>query len=304
MDKNEGAAAYSIAAVSKLSGIGCHALRVWERRYGFPLPLRSPSGHRRYPADQVKTLVEVARRLHDGASLGALMALIRAGTLEVGEAIDPGPADPVALECAAVLDRLQCGALAAADAEYLRIVEGMTPHDCVRLVLQPGLVEVGERWFRGEIQVYQEHCATSFLRRKLLIMLEEAQAANVAPSHTAIVGTVQGDRHEGGVLMLSILLELAGWRAQVLGVDVPVREVQKAVESWTPDAVCLSFILSRNINKRFAELARIRDVPVFVGGRSILNYQRLARRHGLHPLVGPGEETIGRLIAQVDGNGA
>src|SRR3954454_12646166 len=33
-------AVYSIAAVSKLTGASCHALRVWERRYGFPVPHR------------------------------------------------------------------------------------------------------------------------------------------------------------------------------------------------------------------------------------------------------------------------
>src|SRR5271168_4724194 len=36
-----GHAGYSIAAVSKLAGVSCHALRVWERRYGFPVPERS-----------------------------------------------------------------------------------------------------------------------------------------------------------------------------------------------------------------------------------------------------------------------
>ena len=47
---------YSIAAVSKLTGISCHTLRVWERRYGFPVPERSPSGHRRYTRSQVELL--------------------------------------------------------------------------------------------------------------------------------------------------------------------------------------------------------------------------------------------------------
>ena len=53
-------AQYAIAAVSRLSGISCHTLRVWERRYGFPVPVRSPSGHRRYDRDQVQTLCRLA----------------------------------------------------------------------------------------------------------------------------------------------------------------------------------------------------------------------------------------------------
>jgi hypothetical protein len=62
----------------------------------------------------------------------------------------------------------------------------------------------------------------------------------------------------------------------------------------------LSFVLSRNVNKRFDELAAIRGAPVFVGGRSLLNYQGLARRHGLIPLVGPGELAVPRMIATAE----
>ena len=54
--KTSGETEYSIAAVSKLTGVSCHALRVWERRYGFPVPHRSASGHRRYSRDQVRLL--------------------------------------------------------------------------------------------------------------------------------------------------------------------------------------------------------------------------------------------------------
>ena len=61
----------------------------------------------------------------------------------------------------------------------------------------------------------------------------------------------------------------------------------RCVEAWRPDAVGVSFVLSRNVNKRFEELATIRDTPIFIGGRSLMNHQALARRHGLCPLIGP-----------------
>ena len=70
-----------------------------------------------------------------------------------------------------------------------------------------------------------------------------------------------------------------------LGTDVPVREFFGAVEQWHSDALALSFVLSRNIKRRFQELLKIRGVPIFVGGRSILNYQTLARR-ALRPTHG------------------
>jgi len=100
--------------------------------------------------------------------------------------------------------------------------------------------------------------------------------------------------------MLALVLELAHWRALMLGVDLPVCEYQNAIDVWHPDALCLSFILSRNINKRFQELESIRGLPIFVGGRSILNYQGLARRHGLIPLPGPATQAITQFLARFE----
>jgi hypothetical protein len=81
-----------------------------------------------------------------------------------------------------------------------------------------------------------------------------------------------------------------------LGVDLPVCAYQRAIATWRPDALGLSFVLSRSINKRFRELSQIREVPIFVGGRSIVNYQGLARRQGLIPLPGSIEGAVERLL--------
>jgi MerR family transcriptional regulator, light-induced transcriptional regulator len=170
----------------------------------------------------------------------------------------------------------------------------------VERVIEPALVDVGERWFRGEGQIFQERCATSTLLARLDWMLGQARHANPKPTRSALVGAVQGDHHAGGVLMASLSLELSGWRAVPIGVDVPVEEFQKAVEIWRPDALAISFVLSRNINKRFRELSKIKSVPVFVGGRSIVNHQALARRHGLIPLVGSLRASTAQLIGEVE----
>ena len=46
----------SIAAVERDTGIGKDTLRVWERRYGFPVPERDVHGERIYPMSQVEKL--------------------------------------------------------------------------------------------------------------------------------------------------------------------------------------------------------------------------------------------------------
>ncbi|MBX6313985.1 MAG: MerR family transcriptional regulator [Isosphaeraceae bacterium] len=292
MSRSYERAEYSIAAVSKLTGVSCHALRVWERRYGYPVPHRSASGHRRYGADQVRVLLTIAQRLRAGEVIGEVMADVLSGRLEA-EAEKIGPLGELLV--AALVDRLIAGDLAGAEAEYQRRAAGLDPAELVGRVIEPALAEVGDRWFRGECAVFHEHAATSFLLGKLQTQLDTLRRGNVQPRRRAVLGTVQGDRHEGGCLILALLLEQAGWRALPLGVDLPVGEYQKAIDAWQPDAVGISFVLSRNIKKRFQELARLRGAPIFVGGRSILNYQGLARRHGLIPLPGPAAPAIPQL---------
>lgn len=300
MSKSEGSAEYSIAAVSKLTGVSCHALRVWERRYGFPVPHRSASGHRRYSREQVGILKRIAELIQQGQAIGELIADVREGRLGPGP--DPSPDAPsgVGDGVAELIDRLIAADVAGAQACYDRLAGLHDAAELVVRVLEPALVDIGERWFRRECDVFQEHTASGFVRRKLEVLIEAAVRANAEPSRRIVAGTVQGDRHSGGALILHLVLERVGWRVLNLGVDLPVREYQKAVSVWRPDALALSFVLSRNINKRFQELSQIRKVPVFVGGRSILNYQGLARRHGLIPVPGPISASVGQLLDEFD----
>lgn len=56
----------TIGAVSRATGIPVQTLRTWERRYGFPVPLRTDSGHRRYPIEVVEQLRLVEAALAQG----------------------------------------------------------------------------------------------------------------------------------------------------------------------------------------------------------------------------------------------
>jgi DNA-binding transcriptional MerR regulator len=56
----------SIGQLSTMTGIGVHTLRVWEKRYGAPHSQRLPSGHRRYPKEEVPRLKAIASALNSG----------------------------------------------------------------------------------------------------------------------------------------------------------------------------------------------------------------------------------------------
>ena len=65
---------FNIAAVERDTGLSKDVLRMWERRYGFPVPDRDDNGERSYPADQVDRLRLIKRLMDQGHRPGKLIA--------------------------------------------------------------------------------------------------------------------------------------------------------------------------------------------------------------------------------------
>src|SRR3954462_5829330 len=61
----------AIKDVAELTGIAAGTIRMWEQRYGFPTPERTPSGYRRYTEDDVEALRRVMAYRHRGLSVAA-----------------------------------------------------------------------------------------------------------------------------------------------------------------------------------------------------------------------------------------
>jgi DICT domain-containing protein len=61
----------TIREMAARTGVAHGTLRQWETRYGFPVPERLPSGHRRYKEEDVERVKAVAREREAGLSMRA-----------------------------------------------------------------------------------------------------------------------------------------------------------------------------------------------------------------------------------------
>ena len=105
-------------------------------------------------------------------------------------------------------------------------------------VLAPTLVEVGERWHRGEATVVQEHFATAVLRRRLSVMFHAYDQPAAGP--LAITGAAPTEWHDLGILLVSLALRRNGWQVIYLGQNVPADQLLQEIRRLHPDLVCLS----------------------------------------------------------------
>jgi DICT domain-containing protein len=64
----------AIKDVAERTGIAAGTIRMWEQRYGFPVPGRNASGYRRYTEDDVEALRKVLALRHRGLSVPAAIS--------------------------------------------------------------------------------------------------------------------------------------------------------------------------------------------------------------------------------------
>jgi methanogenic corrinoid protein MtbC1 len=271
----------SIGALSTATGIPIDTIRTWERRYGVPVPVRKPSGHRVYPLATVPHLRRAAQAIARGhrpaevlpASEGALDAL-----LESLPATGPAPgarkiADATSDIDAACFEEL-LEAVRRFDADRLkRIIQSewarRGPIDFLEQLAGPFLAAVGRGWAEGKLEVRHEHFASGVLGDFLRTVRQPLDDRATGP--VAALATLPNELHGLGLQMAALVFALAGWRPLVLGVDTPISQIAALARDAPLAAVALSCVQERGRNGtasvRALRRGLPRGIPLIVGGR-------------------------------------
>ncbi len=233
---------FTIAAVERDVGLSKDVLRVWERRYGFPLPQRDARGERVYPADQVQRLRLIKRLMDQGHRPGRLLAATPEElelALSSSRRGPPGGPEPAAPEHLTELVSLVCSHDAAA---YLLAVQQRLARQGLRHFVQdtvaPLGVLIGQAWEQGRLQVFEEHLFTELTARTL------RQAIAAVPAGGAprvLLTTLPNEPHGIGLLMVEALLVLEGAQCISLGTQTPIVDIGQAARAYGVDVVALSF---------------------------------------------------------------
>lgn len=163
-------------------------------------------------------------------------------------------------------------------------------------VIQPALYTVGRLWEEGTLTVAQEHLATT-ISRLALVQLSSMLASQPDNGKVALVACVEGEHHDLGAQMTADLFEMAGFRVQFLGANVPTSSLLTAVRAACPDVLALSATLPANLPRLQIAVAGIRGVVgdrvvVAVGGQALAATGISARTLGADILRLSASETV------------
>lgn len=225
----------SIGDLCTETGLSPDVIRVWERRYGFPVPVRLPSGHRRYQEDDLRRLRLIAEAVAEGhrpsIAVRADEAALRRLVTREGSARHAGILQPL-FQAVADLDS------PGIRSQLERARRDRSLRDFLQDIVAPLLDRVGLAWADGSLGIHHEHLLTEVLEDLLRRMRLELPA--IPPRGSVLLATLPGERHRLGLLMVALLYAAAGVRAELLGIDVPVASIAHAARSLKVDRVAVS----------------------------------------------------------------
>jgi 5-methyltetrahydrofolate--homocysteine methyltransferase len=174
-------------------------------------------------------------------------------------------------------------AVLAYDVEHVKsltrqvVLEGVDPLRALEDGLGRGLRHVGTLFGRHEAFLPELVIAGEAMKAGLAILEPELRAGQTVGSRrgTFLIGTVAGDIHDIGKVIVSALLIADGFHVIDLGVDVPTATFVKAVQQHRPTILGLSALLSTTIPMqgeviKALQEAGLRDqVKVMIGGAAV-----------------------------------
>jgi methanogenic corrinoid protein MtbC1 len=281
------AATLSIGALSRSTGVSTETLRTWERRYGFPNPIRRPSGHRIYPLASVPRLRRIVQALAqghrpadvfalDGEALESLIEDAGAGPLL--QAPGPAPRQAAPRGRRATVARGSLRALVAAarrldePALQSQLEAAAARLDAVSFVEQvarPLMTKIGKEWVAKRLDVRHEHFASARLADVLRQMRRRFTPMPTNPR--AVIAALPGDSHELGLLMAAVVFGAAGWQVIYMGRETPVDQLLALAGEIEIECVALGVSPTAPVDATRRAIATLRrslpgHVAVLVGG--------------------------------------
>jgi methylmalonyl-CoA mutase cobalamin-binding subunit len=255
----------SIGALSRITDVPVETLRTWERRYGFPMPQRRASGHRRYPASVAERVVLVRQALQAGHRAAAVVSAPPETLRRLVAGPGPGSgSDGDAAWLSSVMG-LRADEL---EGHFRRAWDRYGAQRFAEVLAPRFLRALGDLWRKKRLRIVHEHFATEHLRDFLAQHWRRLGAA--ARGELVVCATLPGEPHTVGLHLAAVVLALHDRRIALLGGNTPPSEVARAVRDSDAGVVLIGSSLVPPPG--FGEdLRRLVDdlqgaVPLLVGG--------------------------------------
>ncbi|MEO5946031.1 MAG: MerR family transcriptional regulator, partial [Chitinophagaceae bacterium] len=227
--------AFTIKDLENLSGIKAHTIRIWEQRYSFLKPQRTPTNIRYYTSDELKTILNVALLNKNGFKVSHIDKM---QPQEMQEKI-LSLSDAVAIQERFVNELLEAMVDLDMDLFEKILTNYIKTKGIERTVTQiifPFLEKIGILWLTGHIIPAQEHLVSNIIRQKIIVAIDKA-ASPLVTDKTVLLFLPEAEHHELGLLFMNFILKSRGIKTIYLGANVPLKDIEYIFQQKKPDII-------------------------------------------------------------------
>jgi len=164
----------------------------------------------------------------------------------------------------------------AKEAVDVLVKEGISPLDIIPEGLVAGMAVVGKKFKAGDMFIPEVLASANAMKEgiELLKPLVGDQLESISLGKV-LIGTVQGDVHNIGKRIVSIVLESEGFTVVDVGIDVPAGKFIEMVEQEQPAILGLSSLLTttmprcKDVIEALKEMNLRENVKIMVGGAPV-----------------------------------
>jgi 5-methyltetrahydrofolate--homocysteine methyltransferase len=151
--------------------------------------------------------------------------------------------------------------------------EGIKPKEILNGGLVAGMDVVGQRFRAYEMYLPEVIMSATAMKNAMKLLKPHLSKSEESSMGSIVMATIEGDVHDIGKNLVSMMLEGAGFSVVDLGVDVSVEKIIAAAEKEAADVIGISSLLTTTMLAMEPAIKMIREknrkVKIMVGGSPI-----------------------------------
>ena len=251
---------YSIQLASKISGVGVHTIRAWEKRYQAVVPQRNTSGRREYNDKDIERLSLLSELCTLGHSIGKIAnlstedlkvqlqklgkqsegtgALSDLKNLKGTKHLSAGPVN-VNDSLKNLFSSLEDYKIDTISEEFNRLKLVLNPRELAMKVIAPLLEQLSAGVAQNKFNISQEHALSALIKFHTGHILFRGNNLKSARPYTVLLCTPEGSFNEFGILLSALLCSFYNLPFYYLGPNLPADSLLDSYRSLNANLVLL-----------------------------------------------------------------
>lgn len=273
---------FSISDIAAITGIKSATLRIWEQRYNITQAKRTATNIRYYDDFDLRVFLNIACLIESGLKISEIAELSESQRVEKIQALETTQD-----QSAVIIQQLVAHTLNLNEQQFRLIIQ-----DCIQEFgaeetilhfIYPFLSRIGVLWQTGLIGPAQEHFASSLIKQRLIVAIDELPIPENTNQKNFLLFLPEGEFHEIALLLSQFIVRSKGFPSLYLGQNLPIPYVQEVVHSYQPKYILTVFTADLGLDSLKEKMQKLADsfsdTTILIAGAAVSAHKPKALAH-------------------------